>query len=86
MSVVQTLLIYVGIPAAVYVVAAVLIFAPGGSGKTPRYRPGKGWVHEPVWYLPRPPAAGDARHAVAALPAGSGIAGRTARGGASGTW
>lgn len=84
MSIVETLLVYVGIPVVVYALVAVLIFAPGGT-KTSRYRPGKGWAHEPVWYLPRPSVEG--RHAVPALTAGgSAPAGRTAKGGASGTW
>ncbi|MBA3252046.1 MAG: hypothetical protein H0T66_17480 [Geodermatophilaceae bacterium] len=85
MSIVETLLVYVGIPAAIYAVIAVLVFARGGA-KTTRYRPGKPWAHEPVWYLPRPVSV--ARHAaVPELTAGASAApARTARGGASGTW
>lgn len=85
MSIVETLLVYAGIPLAIYAVIAVLVFARGGT-KTTRYRPGKGWAHEPVWYLPRPVSEG--RHAaVPELTAGASAApARTARGGASGTW
>lgn len=84
MSIVETLLVYVGIPVAIYAVIAVPIFARGGA-KTARYRPGKGWAHEPVWYLPRPVSGG--RHAAPELTAGATAApARTARGGASGTW
>lgn len=84
MSVVETLLVYVGIPALITAVLAVLVFGRGGA-KTTRYRPGKGWAHEPVWYVPRPAVSG--RHAVGELTAGAfALPARTARGGASGTW
>ncbi len=85
MSVVETLLVYVGSPVLIYAVLAVLVYGRGASRTSPRYRPGKGWAHEPVWYLPRPETSG--AHAVAALTAGSpAVPARTARGGASGTW
>jgi hypothetical protein len=52
-SIVQTLLVFVGIPVAVYVVLAALVVLPG-SARTPRYRPGEPWPFAPVWYLPQP--------------------------------
>lgn len=46
---VQTLLIYVGIPAALFLVIALLVSAPS-MVKGPRYRPGVGWWAAPVWF------------------------------------
>lgn len=85
MSIVETLLVYAGSPALMFAVLAALVYGRGSARTSPRYRPGKGWAHEPVWYLPRPETTG--AHAVAALTAGSApVPVRTARGGASGTW
>ncbi|MGI8691753.1 MAG: aa3-type cytochrome oxidase subunit CtaJ [Geodermatophilaceae bacterium] len=87
MTVVETLLIYVGIPALAFALLAVLVL--GGSARTPRYRPGRAWAHEDVWYLPRPPTVSGPSHAAPALTGGAPTVGsdrRTARGGASGTW
>lgn len=88
MSIVETALVYGGFPLLGTVVIAVFVYG-GSSARAPRYRPGRGWEHAPVWYLPRPlhssPAAA---HRRPALPAG-GIADAPAsghRGGASGTW
>jgi hypothetical protein len=52
-SVIETLLVFVGIPALITGVLAALVLAPG-MVRAPRYRPGEPWEHEPVWYLPRP--------------------------------
>lgn len=85
-SVVETLLIFVGVPALGFAVLAVLVYA-GGARRAPRYRPGRGWNHDDVWYLPRP-APGNS-HSAAALTAGDTPAAgalRPASGGASGTW
>lgn len=97
MSIVETTLIFVGIPAAVFLLVAALVFG-GAAARTPRYRPGGAWQFEPVWYLPHPehpaPAAGTpADGANRSLPAAAGRAlpGRAAEvvlasGGASGEW
>lgn len=88
MSIVQTVLVYVGIPAAAFAMLAVLVYGRGG-GRPPRYRPGRGWAYQPVWYLPRPLAGPTSTHSVAALTGGAAVdveLRRTARGGASGTW
>jgi hypothetical protein len=55
-SIVQTLLVFVGIPALVFGLLAALVLAPG-SARTPRYRPGEAWDYEPVWYVPQPERA-----------------------------
>jgi hypothetical protein len=57
MSIVETTLIFVGIPAAAVLVVAALVFG-GAAARTPRYRPGGPWQFEPVWYLPHPEHAG----------------------------
>lgn len=49
LSVVQTLLIFVGIPSLLFVVIALLVSAPS-MARGPRYRPGLGWWAAPVWF------------------------------------
>jgi hypothetical protein len=67
-SVIQTVLVYVGIPALILAVLAALTLGPG-MVKAPRYRPGEPWDYAPVWYLPRPehlstPSAGSGHAAL----------------------
>jgi hypothetical protein len=69
-----SLLFYIGIPIVGFAVAGMLAFRPS-KGANRRYRPGRAWVHEPVWFgdesaLEREPTR-------AALPGA---------GGASGSW
>src|SRR4051812_49065728 len=66
MSIVETTLIFLAIPAAVIVVVAALVYGRAAAG-TPRYRPGNPWQFEPVWYLPHPEHSGP----VSSLPPGS---------------
>jgi hypothetical protein len=98
-TVVETLLVYVGAPLAVIVVLALLTLVPGRQ-KRARYRPGQPWEHAPVWYEPHPEGGShDAGHedghaalgagGAAALTAGSSSAAPAVggpRGGARGTW
>jgi hypothetical protein len=49
LTVLQTLLIYAGIPAALFLVITLLVLAPG-MARGPRYRPGLGWWAAPVWF------------------------------------
>lgn len=84
MSVTETILIFVLIPLGGYLILAALVFGPHAA-RQPRYRPGRPWTHEPVWYLP-----GDARavgHAGerAAIESGT-PAPSAAAGGATGEW
>ncbi len=53
MTVAETILVFVGIPLALYVLLALLIFLPGGRRRS-RYKPGQPWNHAPVWYEPHP--------------------------------
>ena len=68
MSIVETVLVFVGVPVLVYGLVALLLLVPGRRHRT-RYRPGEAWDYEPVWYIPqaRPGAApAGSGHAVAA--------------------
>jgi hypothetical protein len=45
----ETILIYVGIPAALFLIITLLVLAPS-MARGPRYRPGLGWWAAPVWF------------------------------------
>jgi hypothetical protein len=75
LSVLQTVLIFVGIPAGVFALIVVLV-SVSSSARGPRYRPGLGWWAAPVWFN----GPEDADSAVrTATPTGGG-------GGASARW
>ncbi|MEV4317799.1 hypothetical protein [Actinocrispum sp. NPDC049592] len=89
MSLVETVLVFVAIPGAIYGVVALLTLRVRAS-KTPRYRPGQDWDYPPVWWTanpegaqPVPVVAGDAGDTVAEDSASNT---RTAWGGARGSW
>ncbi|GLY24775.1 aa3-type cytochrome oxidase subunit CtaJ [Micromonospora echinospora] len=72
MSVTETLLVFVGIPAAATLVIAGLALASGGRGGrggAKRYRPGRPFDFTPVWFLGRPEQLADS--AGTALAAGA---------------
>jgi hypothetical protein len=76
LGLVTTLLLYVGVPVAVALVMFAVVWLPGVV-RTHRYRPGKAWEAEPVWFAgPTEPLA-----AVASAEAGDVV-----RGGARGSW
>lgn len=96
MSVVQTILVFVVIPLIITGVMALLIWGPGAA-RTPRYRPGRDWPYEPVWYAPHPLAVQDPadEHAPPRTALSPGVSATTQRppgtaptaaGGARGTW
>jgi len=101
MTVVETVLVFVGIPLAAFAVLALAVLGPAAA-RAPRYRPGNGWDYAPVWYLPHPDYAGSGHpgsgHPGSGHPdSGSATAGRLAlqgsvteparpTGGASGEW
>ena len=87
MNVAETILVFVGVPLAIFLLLALLIFVPGGR-KRPRYRPGQPWEHAPVWYEPHPRGAEDhgGSTAHAALESGAPPASAGPLGGARGTW
>ena len=49
LSAIETLLIFVGAPAFLFLVIALLVMAPS-MARGPRYRPGLGWWAAPVWF------------------------------------
>lgn len=74
-TILQTIGVFVGIPALIYGTIAVLTMVPGRR-KRPRYRPGQAWEYPPQWW------AGDQPIVTAA-----GSESRLAQGGgAHGTW
>jgi hypothetical protein len=96
MSIVETTLIYVVIPAGIIGLLAIAVYGRSLTNQQTRYRPGRPWPYQPVWYVPHQAAAGAApttgRHALpgqttrAALEAGSTNSPATAVGGATGEW
>jgi hypothetical protein len=56
LTVLQTVLVFVGIPLAVVLLIYVLVFA-GSSASSKRYRPGRPYNQTPVWYIANKPGA-----------------------------
>jgi hypothetical protein len=81
----ETALVFGVAPIAGLAVLAALAFAPGAS-RTPRYRVGRSWDFEPVWYVARPDISAPAGSAEgrAALAAASHPQRRELPGGATG--
>lgn len=100
MSITETVLIFVGIPAAVIALIYILVFT-GSARRARRYRPGRPFEFRPVWFLSAPErhgpqadergaiGAGDTRAALAAghgrAPAGGPVS-QDVTGGASDRW
>ena len=102
MSIIQTLLVFVGIPALVVLAVYALVYGSSARRASKRYRPGRPFTFMPVWFLAgtddtgghgssAPALAAGAPHG--ALPAGPVLAAADApvathgeTGGASDTW
>ena len=56
MSIIETTLVFAGIPAAVILLVAAAVYA-GGSRRSKRYRPGRPFEFTPVWFLASPAKA-----------------------------
>jgi hypothetical protein len=79
LSIIETVLIYVGIPALVIAIVTGLVFS-GDVRRGKRYRPGRPYDFRPVWFLSAPEQLTDqgtdehkalrSTGAAAALPAG----------------
>lgn len=82
MSLVETVLVFVVIPGAIYGLVALLTLRERAS-KTPRYRPGQDWDYPPVWWTANPAGA---QAPSAPVEEGSAQHARTAWGGARGSW
>jgi hypothetical protein len=76
-TVVQTVLVFVGIPAGIIALIALAVFGKSIARQPNRYRPGRSWDYPPSWYVPHPDA-------VVVRP--SADSSTTAVGGASGEW
>ncbi|SHH02882.1 hypothetical protein SAMN05443575_3132 [Jatrophihabitans endophyticus] len=80
MTIVETLLVFVGIPLGIIAVLFVAVYGRSLVRQPNRYRPGRSWDYAPSWYVPHPDAV---VHAVNPAQSGSST---TAVGGASGEW
>lgn len=70
----EAFLVYVGIPVALFLVIALLVYAPS-MGRGPRYRPGLSWWAAPVWFN-GPDNPEDAVSSVRTVEAGGGASAR----------
>lgn len=59
MTVWETVLVFAVLPVAGLAVLALFTLGPGAS-RTPRYRVGRSWDHDPVWYVARPESSAPA--------------------------
>lgn len=78
MTVVQTVLVFVGIPGGIIGLIFVAVYGKSVVRQPNRYRPGKAWDYPPSWYVPHPDAV---MHGDRADQSST-----TAVGGASGEW
>lgn len=79
MNIVETILVFALIPAAIYGVVALATLRSKFAGH-PRYRPGQPWEYSPMWWSGNPEGIGAHRQV------SSGEASGTAVGGARGSW
>ena len=90
LSIIETLVVFAGIPLAVVAVVAGLVFAGGGRSNDRRYRPGRPFEFAPVWFLSAPEKADEvavaARAERPALAGGRHAAPQGSTGGASDRW
>lgn len=91
MTIVQVLLVFVGIPVAVFLLLAAAVYGLS-SRRSRRYRPGRPFEFQPVWFVASPERiVGPAPHTAAGADvarltaAGTGSA-HGVKGGASGSW
>ncbi|MDQ6851308.1 MAG: hypothetical protein M3070_15480 [Actinomycetota bacterium] len=84
MSIVETVLIFAGIPAGITAVLAAGVFGRSAMHQPNRYRPGRPWTYPPAWYVPHPDAVPDSDSARAAIEGSTKAT--AAVGGASGEW
>lgn len=76
MSIAETVLIFAGIPAAIVLVVAALVYGTAGRRGSKRYRPGRPFVFTPVWFVAESDGAAEAgpiAHAVGARSRGSAL-------------
>ena len=81
MSIWQTVLVFVGIPAAIVALVVFGVYGKSMLRQPNRYRPGRPWNFAPEWFVPHPDAIAHSDP----LPELTGST-TTAVGGASGEW
>jgi hypothetical protein len=59
LSIIETLVVFVGIPLAVVAVVYGLVYAGSGRSNDRRYRPGRPFEFAPVWFLSAPESQND---------------------------
>jgi hypothetical protein len=84
MTVVQTVLVFAGIPLTIFALIAFAVYGRSALHQPNRYRPGKPWTYAPTWYVPHPDAIDDVVPERIAIEGAS--ADSVAVGGASGEW
>ena len=84
MSIIETALVFGGIPAAIVAVITLGVYGKALLHQPNRYRPGRPWPFPPSWYVPHPDAV-LADHPGRRQLEGATTA-TTAVGGASGEW
>jgi hypothetical protein len=84
-TIVQTVLVFVGIPGAIVAALAFAVFGKSLLHQPNRYRPGRAWNFAPAWYVPHPDALVASAHSGSAQIEGARTS-TTAIGGASGEW
>ncbi|PZS28590.1 MAG: hypothetical protein DLM58_16810 [Pseudonocardiales bacterium] len=85
MSIVQTVLVFVGIPGAIIALITFAVYGRSMLHQPNRYRPGRPWPYEAAWFVPHPDAVVHAEGVHPQVEAGS-TSRTTAIGGASGEW
>lgn len=85
MSIVETVLVFVGIPGAIISVIACAVYGKSMMHQPNRYRPGRPWPYAPAWFVPHPDAVMRSDTGRPQLEAGAKSM-TTAVGGASGEW
>jgi hypothetical protein len=58
LSIIETTLVFAGVPAAVVLLVAAGVYT-GGSRRSKRYRPGRPFEFTPVWFLAAPEDAAE---------------------------
>ncbi len=84
MSVVETVLVFAGIPLAITLILAVGVFGRSATHQPNRYRPGRPWTFAPAWYVPHPDALAHTESPRVAIEGST--TPTAAIGGASGEW
>jgi hypothetical protein len=91
MTIVQVLLVFVGIPVTVFLLLAAAVYGLS-SRRSRRYRPGRPFEFQPVWFVASPerivgpaPDTTTGTDAAQLTAAGTGSA-HGVKGGASGSW